>query len=56
MSVYEPSPIKRTRHTRAEIEALDAALIEIVEEFSPVTVRQVFYQAVNRSLVPQERE
>jgi hypothetical protein len=24
MSVYEPSPIKRTRHTRAEIEALDA--------------------------------
>jgi hypothetical protein len=53
MSVYGTSPIKRTRRSRAEIEALDAALIEIVEEFNPVTVRQVFYQAVNRSLVPK---
>jgi hypothetical protein len=53
VSVYGTSPIKRTRRTKAEIEALDAALIEIVEEFSPVTVRQVFYQSVNRSLVPK---
>jgi hypothetical protein len=53
MSVYGTSPIKRTRRTRAEIEALDVTLIEIVEAFSPVTVRQVFYQAVNRSLVPK---
>jgi hypothetical protein len=53
VSVYGTSPIKRTRRTRAEIEALDAALVEIVEEFRPVTVRQVFYQAVNRSLVPK---
>jgi hypothetical protein len=53
MSVYGTSPIKRTRRSRAEIEALDAALIEIVEAFSPVTVRQVFYQAVNRGLVPK---
>jgi hypothetical protein len=53
MSVYGTSPIKRTRRTKAEIEALDAALVEIVEAFSPVTVRQVFYQAVNRGLVPK---
>jgi hypothetical protein len=53
MSVYGTSPIKRTRRTKAEIEALDAALVEIVEQFSPVTVRQVFYQAVNRGLVPK---
>jgi hypothetical protein len=53
MSVYGTSPIKRTRRTRAEIEALDEALIEIVEQFRPVTVRQVFYQAVNRGLVPK---
>lgn len=53
MNVNGTSPIKRTRRTRAEIEALDAALIEIVEQFSPVTVRQVFYQAVNRGLVPK---
>ena len=55
MSLYGTSPIKRTRRTRAEIEALDSAFIEIVEEFSPVTVRQVFYQAVNRSLVPKSK-
>jgi hypothetical protein len=52
VSAYGTSPIKRTRRTRAEIEALDNALMEIVEDFSPATVRQVFYQAVNRGLVP----
>jgi hypothetical protein len=53
VSVYGTSPIKRTGRSRAEIEALDAALVEIVDEFGPVTVRQVFYQAVNRGLVPK---
>jgi hypothetical protein len=53
MSVYGTSPIKRRRRTKTEIEALDTALKEIVEQFRPVTVRQVFYQAVNRSLVPK---
>jgi hypothetical protein len=47
------STIKRTRRSRAEIEALDDALREIVDQFRPVTVRQVFYQAVNRGLVPK---
>jgi hypothetical protein len=54
--VSEPSSqhlILLDGRTRAEIEVLDSALIEIVEEFHPVTVRQVFYQAVNRSLVPK---
>jgi len=53
MTVNGTSPIKRTRRSKAEIEALDTALIELVEAFSPVTVRQVFYQAVNRGLVPK---
>jgi hypothetical protein len=57
MTVYPKvngtSTIKRTRRTRAEIEALDNALREIVDQFRPVTVRQVFYQAVNRILVPK---
>ena len=53
MSAYGTSPIKRTRRTKSEIEALDAALMEIVEQFNPVTVRQVFYQAVNQGLVPK---
>jgi hypothetical protein len=47
------SPVKRSRRTRAEIEVLDAALIEIASDFRPATVRQVFYQAVNRELVPK---
>jgi hypothetical protein len=51
-------PRKRTRPTRAEIRArvaaLDAALAEIVGAFAPVTVRQVFYQAVDRDLVPKD--
>jgi hypothetical protein len=51
MSIYGTSPIKRSRRTRSEIEALDAALVEIVDQFSPATVRQVFYQAVNQKLV-----
>jgi 5S rRNA maturation endonuclease (ribonuclease M5) len=53
MSVYGTSPVKRQRRTKAEIEALDGALWLIVEQFRPVTVRQVFYQAVNRGLVPK---
>ncbi len=46
MSVYGPSPTKRARRTRAELEDLDLALAGIVAEIEPATVRQVFYQAV----------
>ncbi len=56
MTVYPvngTSTIKRSRRTQDEIRALDAALRGIVEDFRPVTVRQVFYQAVNRGLVPK---
>src|SRR5215210_5665621 len=53
MSIYGASIIKRSRRSRSEIEALNAALVEIVEQYSPATVRQVFYQAVNRGLVPK---
>ncbi len=54
MSVYGPSPIKRSQRTRAELEALDFALAEIVAEIEPATVRQVFYQAVVQGLVPKD--
>jgi hypothetical protein len=54
VAAYGTSPVKRTRRSRAEIEALDEALAEIVFAFSPVTVRQVFYQAVNHRLVPKD--
>ena len=54
MSVYEPSPIKRQRRSKAELEALDRAIAGIVAEIEPATVRQVFYQAVVRGLVPKD--
>src|SRR5215212_10108730 len=40
--------------SRAETEALDIALVEIVAAESPITVRGVFYRAVARGLVPKE--
>jgi hypothetical protein len=54
MSVYEPSPIKRRRRSRAELRELDSSLARIVAEIEPATVRQVFYQAVVRALVPKD--
>ncbi len=54
MSGYRPSPIKRHRRTRQELEDLDRALAEIVAEIEPATVRQIFYQAVVRGLVPKD--
>lgn len=54
MSVYGPSPVKRARRTKVELEELDYALAEIVAEIEPATVRQVFYQAVVRGLVPKD--
>ncbi len=54
VSVYGPRPIKRQRRTRAELEDLDLALAEIVADIEPATVRQVFYQAVVRGLVPKD--
>jgi len=52
--VYSTSTTKGTRRTKAEIEALDEALVRIIQRYRPVTVRQVFYQAVNRSIVPKD--
>ncbi len=52
MSRYCTSTVKR--RTKAEIAQLDAALVAIVQEIAPATVRQVFYQAVVRGLVPKD--
>ncbi len=45
------SPIKRVRATKAEVEARREALLAIVDDGRPMTVRQVFYQATVRGLV-----
>jgi len=48
---YQASPIKRYRATRAEVEERRRALLGIIAEMKPMTVRQVFYQASVRGLV-----
>jgi hypothetical protein len=48
---YQASPIKRSRSTKAEVEARRDALFYIIEAGRPMTVRQVFYQATVRGLV-----
>ena len=54
MSIYGTSPTKHTRRTRDDVEALDRALVEIVAAEPPMTVRQVFYQATVKGLVPKD--
>jgi hypothetical protein len=49
--VYQTSPIKRTRATKAEVEERRDALFWIIHAGRPMTVRQVFYQATVRGLV-----
>ena len=49
--VYQPSPIKRSRSTKAEVETRREALWDIIQAGKPMTVRQVFYQATVRGLV-----
>jgi|SRR5262245_57348640 len=49
--LYQASPIKRARATKAEVEARREALFDIVAAGRPMTVRQVFYQATVRGLV-----
>src|SRR5262245_9466691 len=48
--VYEASPIKRQRATKAEMEERAAFLIDSASEHGPVTVRGLYYQAEVASL------
>lgn len=48
---YRARSIKRSRSTKAEVEVRREALLEIIEDGRPMTVRQVFYQATVRALV-----
>lgn len=48
---YVASPIKRSRATRLEMETRREALMAIVAEQRPMTVRQVFYAATVRGLI-----
>jgi hypothetical protein len=48
---YQIRHIKRIRATRAEVGARREALLNIIADGRPMTVRQVFYQATVHSLV-----
>jgi hypothetical protein len=45
--VYEASPVKRHRSTKAELAAVDDAIVAAVETEHPVTLRGVFYRVVS---------
>jgi hypothetical protein len=49
--VYGASPIKSGRATKAEMEARAEALIDIVEDVAPASVRGIFYQATVRGVI-----
>jgi hypothetical protein len=53
---YRASPIKPKRATKAEMAARYDALLAIVFEFQPCTVRQVFYQATVRGIVEKTEQ
>ena len=49
--VYEASPVKRFRATKAAMEDRYTALLSICDTMQPMTVRQVFYQATVQGIV-----
>src|SRR5262245_51732174 len=53
---YRPCPTKRGRRTRAEITAICDAIVEVIEDDPPMTVRQVFYQLVARGIIEKTED
>ncbi len=54
---YRASPTKAKRRSKADIQMLRGVILEVVAEFRPMTVRQVFYQLVTRGVIDKtERE
>lgn len=49
--VYGASTVKRVRRTNAELEVIDEAIIDVLTEEHPATVRSVFYRITSRGLV-----
>jgi hypothetical protein len=49
--LYQPSPVKRTRRTSAEIETINQAIIRIVQADNPMTLRGLFYRLVSEGMI-----
>jgi hypothetical protein len=50
---YRARSIKRARRTAGEIETIKSAMIDLLQDEHPMTVRQVFYQMVSRGVIPK---
>jgi len=50
-SFYVASDIKRSRRTKAEMEVIRAAIVDILSKDNPQTVRQVFYALTVRGVI-----
>ena len=48
---YRPSSIRRSRRSRVEMDAIREAIVETLNEHSPMTVRQVFYALTVRGVI-----
>jgi hypothetical protein len=51
LNAYRPWSIKRDRRSKADVEAIRSAILEVIEDDPPMTVRQVFYQLVARNVI-----
>jgi len=49
--LYEPSPVKRFRRSDAEILTIKSAILDIVYEDHPMTLRGLFYRLVSAGLI-----
>lgn len=50
-AVYGGRPLQRRRRTNAELDVLDAAIVEAVRDEHPVTLRGVYYRVVSAGAV-----
>lgn len=50
-ATYKSSPTKRKRRSKADMLVLRDELYSLVEQFQPMTVRQIFYQMVSRGII-----
>ena len=48
---YRACPTKRSRRTKAGVTAIRDAIVDVIGEDPPMTVRQVFYQLVTRGVI-----
>jgi hypothetical protein len=55
-AAYRACSTKRSRRTKADVTAIRDAIIEVIEDDPPMTVRQVFYQLVARGVIEKTEE